>query len=126
MKARSTLGIPSGTIIEIQIRIMPGNRIRFIPIKFPEDHTGLHGDTRIEAECGVQVWYSWGLVGIAVPCCRPEGLLVPFTCSRGPVSAATGVGALPSREMALFTTATWVAGKKSKWQSQGSVGVGEG
>ncbi|XP_044903794.1 scavenger receptor cysteine-rich domain-containing group B protein isoform X2 [Felis catus] len=26
---------------------------------------------------------------------------------------ATGVGALPSREMALFTTATWVAGKKS-------------
>uniref|UniRef100_A0A8C9M4U5 Scavenger receptor cysteine rich family member with 4 domains n=1 Tax=Panthera tigris altaica TaxID=74533 RepID=A0A8C9M4U5_PANTA len=35
---------------------------------------------------------------------------------------ATGVGALPSREMALFTTATWVAGKKSKWQSQGSGG----
>ncbi|XP_047570098.1 scavenger receptor cysteine-rich domain-containing group B protein isoform X4 [Lutra lutra] len=26
---------------------------------------------------------------------------------------ATGVGALPSREMALFTTATWAAGKKS-------------
>ena len=60
MKARSTSGIPSGTILEIQIRIMPGNRIRFIPIKFPEDHTGLHSDTRIEAECGVQVWYSWG------------------------------------------------------------------
>lgn len=57
MKARSTFGILSGTI-EIEIRIMPGNRIWFIPIKFPDDHTGQHGDTRIEAECGVQVWYS--------------------------------------------------------------------
>uniref|UniRef100_A0A8C0KJ77 Scavenger receptor cysteine rich family member with 4 domains n=1 Tax=Canis lupus dingo TaxID=286419 RepID=A0A8C0KJ77_CANLU len=37
----------------------------------------------------------------------------PYECSRCPVSAATGVGALPSREMALFTTATWASGKKS-------------
>lgn len=66
------------------------------------------------------------LIGVPVPCCRPEGLLVPFKCSRCPVSAATGVGALPSREMALLTTATWAAGKKSKWQGRGSVGVGEG
>lgn len=66
------------------------------------------------------------LVGVPVPGCRPEGLSVPFKCSRYPVSAATGVGALPSREMALFTTATWAAGKKSKWQSQGSGEGGRG
>lgn len=33
---------------------------------------------------------------------------------------ATGVGALPSRETALFTTPAWALGKKSKWQSLGS------
>lgn len=58
--------------------------------------------------------------GAPVPCCRPEGLLVPFKYSRCPVSAATGVGALPSRETALFTTPAWALGKKSKWQSLGS------
>uniref|UniRef100_A0A8D1WDT5 SRCR domain-containing protein n=1 Tax=Sus scrofa TaxID=9823 RepID=A0A8D1WDT5_PIG len=39
---------------------------------------------------------------------------------------ATGVGALPSREPAMFTTAAWAAGKKSKWQNPGCGGGGRG
>uniref|UniRef100_A0A9L0SM45 Scavenger receptor cysteine rich family member with 4 domains n=1 Tax=Equus caballus TaxID=9796 RepID=A0A9L0SM45_HORSE len=33
----------------------------------------------------------------------------------GALCAATGVGALPSRETALFTTPAWALGKKSRW-----------
>ncbi|OBS68552.1 hypothetical protein A6R68_02915 [Neotoma lepida] len=39
--------------------------------------------------------------------------------------AATGVGALPSKETVRFTTAAWVSGKKSKWPP-GPAGGGSG
>lgn len=40
------------------------------------------------------------------------------------VAAATGIGALPSRDITLFTTAAWASGKKSKWPCPGPAGGG--
>lgn len=127
MKDRSTFKIRVETIIGIEIRIMPGNRIWFIPIQFPEDLT-----TPIKVvtpELRLSVGCRCGTVGGPQqerPC--PAGgqkasLSLSNALSRCPVSAATRVGALPSREPALLTTASWVAGKKSKWQ-RGDSGAG--
>jgi hypothetical protein len=58
-----------------------------------------------------------------------NGLLVPFKGSL--VSAATGVGASPSRDTVWLTTAARASGKKSKWPCPGPAGglggaVGQG
>lgn len=42
MKNRSTFGFGAGTIFGIEIRIMPGYRIQFIPINVSEDPTPLN------------------------------------------------------------------------------------
>ncbi|KAH0516579.1 Scavenger receptor cysteine-rich domain-containing group B protein [Microtus ochrogaster] len=45
---------------------------------------------------------------------EPAGEEPTFPAARGsPVSTATGVGALPSRDTTRFTTAAWASGKKS-------------
>ncbi|XP_039705138.1 scavenger receptor cysteine-rich domain-containing group B protein isoform X4 [Pteropus medius] len=61
-------------------------------------------------------------------------VLAPLTLTALPPSAtredwawptepeATRVGALPARETTLFSTASWAAGKKSKWYSRDPVG----
>lgn len=124
MKDRSTFKIRVETIIGIEIRITPGNRIWFIPIQCPED-TNQGGDSRVEVECGCRCGTVGGLRQER-PCPavgQKASWSLSDALSRCPVSAATRVGALPSRETALFTTASWVAGKKSKWQS-GDSGAG--
>lgn len=69
----------------------------FISIKFSGDFTD--SSVALGRNVGAVKWPP-----------RPP---TPFKGS--PVSTATGVGALPSRDTVRFTTAAWASGKKSKW-----------
>lgn len=57
MKGRSTFAIRAGPIIGIEIRIMPGSRIWFIPFKLPEDPITAYNMVTVGLRLsGVQVW----------------------------------------------------------------------